>query len=290
MRPESYQTFAELLESFVIEASSAMNMVGSDTGGSDVVKYLHSKMGLSHDLQYTPIDKISWSDIKGRSAGNWVLIKGAKGVGAIKAIGDRYEAVAGTGGEPKEYLASKGGDILDFLKGEIGKLQKFYMARGTSAVATKQRQRADSKKGTDGSEVNKDTIVKKFRPLWVRAMNSAIADIKGHVANMIKNDAFGKAMKKLKYVENLQSSLEELESGDTDTSEYIRNAVQTAIYMAASHYYPEQTGNIIRSSYSSSYSTQFPEGPRQLLQDISKGDTKKLGTVLGFFKRALISG
>jgi hypothetical protein len=27
-----------------------------------------------------------------------------------------------------------------------------------------------------------------------------------------------------------------------------------------------------------------------LLQDISQGDTKKLGTVLGFFKRALISG
>jgi hypothetical protein len=27
-----------------------------------------------------------------------------------------------------------------------------------------------------------------------------------------------------------------------------------------------------------------------LLKDISAGDTKKLGTVLGFFKRTLISG
>jgi hypothetical protein len=59
--------------------------------------------------------------------------------------------------------------------------------------------------------------------------------------------------------------------------------------MAASHYYPEQTGNISKD-YGGSYTAQNNEGPRQLLQDISQGDTKKLGTVLGFFKRALISG
>jgi hypothetical protein len=163
------------------------------------------------------------------------------------------------------------------------------MAYGTTDVKSKQKKRADYKKGTDGTEVNKETLVKKFRPLWVRAMSSAIADIKGHVANMIKNDAFGKAMKKLKYIESLQSSLDELESGESDTPQYIRTAVQTAIYMAASHYYPEQTGNFSKD-YSGVYSTQFSEGPRQLLQDISNGDSKKLGTVLGFFKRALISG
>jgi hypothetical protein len=106
---------------------------------------------------------------------------------------------------------------------------------------------------------------------------------------MIKNDAFAKAMKKLKYVESLQSSLEELESGESDTPEFISRSVQTAIYMAASHYYPEQTGSFSKD-YGGRYSTQFPEGPRQLLKDISGGDTKKLGTVLGFFKRALISG
>jgi hypothetical protein len=61
--------------------------------------------------------------------------------------------------------------------------------------------------------------------------------------------------------------------------------------MAASNHYPEQTGNIERSRWGSSgYSAQFSEGPAQLLKDISAGDQKKLGTVLGFFKRTLISG
>ena len=290
MNPQSYKTFAHLLEGFVIEASSAMNMVASDPGGSDVVKFLHSKMGLSHDLTYNQIEKISWSDLKGRSLGNWVLIKGSNGVGAIKATNDRYEAVASTGSnDVDEFRDSKGGNVLDFLKGKIGKLQKFYMARGTAAVRDKQRKRADAQAGAGAAEVNRETLVKKFKPLWVRAMTAAIADIKGHVANMIKNDAYGKAMKKLRYIESLQASLEELESGGDDTPQFIRRSVQTAIYMSASHYYPEQTGNITRN-YGDEYSTQFHEGPRQLLKDIAEGDTKKLGTVLGFFKKALISG
>jgi hypothetical protein len=289
MNPQSYQIFAELLESFVAEDSTAMKVLAANPGGQEVVKHLHKSMDLAHDLGYTPIDKISWSEIKGRSYGAWVLIKGSKGTGAIKANRDDYSVVASTGGEVLKWRDSKGGNVLDFLKTEIGKLQTFYSARGTRAVSDKQQKRAEYKKGSDGTEVNKDTLVKKFRPLWVRAMNSAIADIKGHVANMIKNDAFGKAMKKLKYVESLQSSLEELESGDADTPEFIRRSVQTAIYMAASHYYPEQTGTI-NKDYGGSYTAENSEGPRQLLQDISKGDTKKLGTVLGFFKRALISG
>jgi len=289
MNPQTCQTFAQLLESFINEASSAMDMVAKNSGGPEVVRHLHKNMGLAHDLAYQPIDKISWSEIKGRSYGHWVLIKGSGGTGAIKANRDDYTAVASSGGEVRTLRNSKGGNILDFLKGEIGKLQGFYSARGTSVVGQKQQKRSDAKAGAGPQEVSKETLVKKFRPLWVRAMNSAIADIKGHIANMIKNDAFNKAAKKLKYLESLQSSLEELEAGSEDTPNYIREAVQTAIYMAASHHYPEQTGSINRG-YGGSYSTQFSEGPRQLLKDISTGDTKKLGTVLGFFKRALISG
>jgi len=290
MRPESYQLFAQLLEGHLLEASSAMNMLATKPGGPEVVKHLHQSMKLAHDLGYSPIDKISWSELKGSSYGKWVLIQGATGTGAIKAINDRYEAVASVGGEVKQFRDSKGGNVLDFLKGEIGKLQKFYTARGSRAVDDKQKKRAEFKQGAGAQEVNRETLVKKFKPLWVRAMTAAIADIKGHVANMIKNDAFAKASKKLKYIESLQTSLEELEGGSTDTPEFISRAVQTAIYMAASYHYPDQTGNITKSGWGGGYSAQSEEGPRLLLKDISSGDTKKLGTVLGFFKRTLISG
>lgn len=290
MRSESYQLFAQLLESHLNEVSTSMSLIAGQTGGKEVVQALHKDMQLAHDIGYRPIDKISWSDLKGSYEGAWVIIQGAKGTGAIKAgRNGNYDAVASSGGPVKTTSDGRGGNILDFLKGEIGKLQKFYVGKNTRAVSDKQRKRADQQKGLDQT-VTQDTLVKKFKPLWARAITASIADIKGHVANMIKNDAFSKAKRKLEYVERLQNSLDELDAGNTDTPNFIGPSINSAVLMAAAHYYPETTGNLERSRYSSGLQAQFNEGPAQLLKDISAGDQKKLGTVLSFFKRSLISG
>ncbi len=290
MRPESYQLFSQLLESFIDEASTSLNLIGSNPGGQEVIKTLHKNMGLAHDIGYRPVDKISWSDLKNMYQGAWVIIVGAKGTGAIKARNSSYEALASVGGEVQQKSDGRGGNILDFLKANIGKLQKFYVAKNTDYVSKTQRKRAEYKKGSDGVNVTQETLIKKFKPLWAKAITAAIADVKGHVSNMIKNDSFEKAKKKLNHIETLQRGLESLEAGTLeDSPDFIRGAVNTAVLMAASHHYPEQTGSITRG-YGRDYSAQFHEGPQQLLKDISAGDQKKLGTVLGFFKRNLISG
>lgn len=289
MNLESHKIFAQLCEAYVNEASTAMNLIAGKAGGPEVVRKLHKDMKLAHDLGYSPRDKISWSDIKGTSYGYWVIVQADNGTGAIRSINDRYEAVASTGGEVKSFTDTKGGNILDFFKNEIGKPRKFFVARNTRAVSDKQQKRAGDKP-SDAAVVTKDTIVKKFKPLWIRAMTAAIADIKGHIANMIKNDAFEKAKKKLGYLDSLYASLEELQAGATDTSEYVERAVNMAVLMAASHHFPEQTGNIERSRWGGGVSAQFSEGPDMLLKAIAGGDTAKLGTVLGFFKKALITG
>lgn len=290
MKPQSYKLFAELLEGYVDEASTSMDLISGNTGGKEVVLALHKDMQLAHNQDYRQVDKISWSELKGSYNGAWVIIKGSTGTGAIKARGDTYDAMASTGGPVDTTTDSRGGNILDFLKSKIGKLQKFYVGKGSKAVDDKRKKRADSQKGL-GNEVSVDSLTKKFKPLWAKAVSAAIADIKGHIANQIKNDAFEKAEKKLSQVRNLQNAMDLLERGDSDVPSSVSSAINTAVIMAASHHYPEQTGNISKSGYGrSGYNAQFPEGPRQLLQDISAGDQKKLGTVLGFFKRTLISG
>ena len=290
MRTESYQLFAHLLEGFVNEASTSMSLISNSPGGKEVVQALHKDLSLAHDIGYHPVGKISWSDLKNMYQGAWVIIIGSKGTGAIKASNGNYDAVASSGGPVNTTRDGRGGNILDFLKAEIGKLNKFYVGKNTRAVQDKRKKRADQKTGAGGSEVTKDTLVMKFKPLWSRAITAAIADIKGHVANMIKNDAFGKAQKKLNHIESLQTGLERLEGGDTDPPGFVGAAINSAVLMAASHFYPETTGNIERSRYGGGISSQFHEGPQQLLKDIAAGDQKKLGTVLAFFKRSLISG
>ncbi len=290
MRPESYQLFAQLLEAHIDEASTSMNLIAGNPGGKEVIQKLHKDMALAHDIGYQSVGKISWSDLKGMYQGAWVIIQGAKGTGAIKATQNGYEAVASSGGETRSINDGRGGNILDFLKGEIGKLNKFYVGKNTRTVRDKKSKRADQKKGAGATgEVTQETLIKKFRPLWIRAITAAVADVKGHIANMIKNDAFGKAQRKLNHLEKLQNGLEGLEAGNEDTPEFIGTAVSSAVLMASSHFYPETTGSITKS-YGGRYSSQFSEGPQQLLKDIAAGDQKKLGAVLGFFKRALITG
>ena len=290
MRTESYQVFAQLLEGYVNEASTTMSLIAGQPGGKEVIQKLHKDMQLAHDIGYKPVDKISWSELKDSYKGAWVIIQGTKGTGAIRAKGGNYEAVASTGGETRSVSDGRGGNIIDFLKGEIGKLQKYYVGKNTTSVPDKQKERAAQQAGADGVEVTQATLVKKFKPLWARAITASIADVKGHIANMIKNDAFEKAKKKLNHIESLQNGLEQLEAGDKDTPNFVNTAINSAVLMTAAHYYPETTGNIERSRYGGGVSAQFNEGPAQLLKDIAAGDQKKLGTVLSFFKRSLISG
>lgn len=292
MRPEAFQLFAQMCESMLDEASTSLSLIQNNSGGTEVIKKLHKDQKLAHDQNYKSVPKISWSDLKGNWRGAWVIIQGERGTGAIKASGGNtgdYMAVASSGGETRSMNDSRGGNVIDFLKGEIGKLQKFYVGSNTTAVIDKQKKRAGLQQ-TASNQMSNDTLVMKFKPLWARAITAAVADVKGHIANQIKNDAFEKAQRKLERVQQLQTAAEALETGTlSDVPEFIQSAVQTAVLMSAAHYYPEQTGDITRS-YSRRYSSAQEEGPRQLLADISNGDTKKLGTILSFFKRALISG
>lgn len=290
---QAYKAFAHLCES-ITEASTSMNLITDHPGGQQVIKKLHQGMSLAHNLEYQEIPKISWSDLKDSYRGAWVIMRCSNGTAAIKATGGTtgsYTAVVSDGGETRSVSDGRGGTILDFIKSEVGKPVKFFSSKNTTAVTDKQRQRKDRQQGAGPQPMNVETLVKKFKPLWVRALTAAIADIKGHVANMIKNDAFDKAKKKIERVEKLQNSIEGLESGNIDSNgpDSVRSSVNTAIMMAASYHYPNETGEI-RRAYSGNYQPERSEGVTKLLQDISNGDQKKLGTVLGFFKRTLISG
>ena len=291
MKPETYQLFAQLCESIALEASSSMSLIQTLPGGPQVVQFLHKTKGLSHDQEYREIPKISWSELKDMSRGGWVLLKYPKGTGAIKQQGGGYEAVASTGSDPVTFKNDRGGNILDFLKGELGGNPKsMFIGRDSGAVSQTRRNRQERDAEMNrATQLSPEAIMKKFRPLWAKAINAAIADIKGMIATQIKNDAFDKAEKKLKQVTVLRNGLEDLDSGSSDTPGFVKNSLQQALALTAGHYYPEETGEITRSSYGG-YSGNNEKGIGLVLKDISGGDQNKLGTVLAFFKRALISG
>ena len=172
MRIESYQVFAQLLEGYVNEASTTMSLIAGQPGGKEVIQKLHKDMQLAHDIGYKQVDKISWSELKDSYRGAWVIIQGTKGTGAIRARNSSYEAVASTGGETRSVSDGRGGNIIDFLKGEIGKLNKFYVGKNTTAVPDK----AVGVLGTIGIGVNRPmTILVPVRPLVSFPVNFELA-------------------------------------------------------------------------------------------------------------------
>jgi hypothetical protein len=293
MKLSTHQLFAQLCESLVDldEASSAMSLLGKTPGAQQVVKKLHSQDKLSHNQDFSKIQKISWSDLKNRWPSGWVLCTGPKGTGAIKARNGNYQAIASTGEEPVGFQDAKGGNVLDFLQGKLGgKWEKYTYWIGTENKYASDKANSRKQNSPEPKAMNQEALLKKFRPLWAKATQAAIADCKGMVATMVKNDAYEKAERKISQLKSLETVLDTIESGDTDVPSAIKGAIGSAIVMAASHYYPDETGEISKPRYGGGYSSERSEGTTKLLQDLSNGDTKKLGTVLGFFKRSLISG
>ena len=289
MNLQTHQLFAQLCESVMFEASTTMDLIKGLPGGQEVVKYLHSNEKLSHAQSYRQIDKISWNDLKDSYRGSWVIMKYPRGVGAIKQTQGSYKALASNGGEVETFNDSRGGNIMDFLKEKLGgKPMAFYSGIDKGVVKDIQTKRAGQKKGAGGSATSIESLVNKFKPLWVRAATAAIADIKGMVGIMVKNDSFDKASTKLSQLRDLNNALTSLENEDGSVPNIFNKAVQTAVILTASHYYPDDTRDITRA-YGGEYRAGSDVGVNKLLSDISGGDTKKLGTILSFFKRSLIS-
>lgn len=280
--------FAQLCEGVLFEYSSSMQILRKLPGGSNLIKMLHQTQGLSHDQEYTEVPKISWNDLKNRTS--WVLLQYPNGVGAIKQKSGSYEAIASTETEIEEFYSDRGGNILNFFKNRLGgNPRKIFVGKDFGTVRSKQSQRSQNKQSTDKPRIDRETLLIKFKPLWSKAISAAVADVKGIVGQMIKNDAFDKASNKIKHLQTLTNMQDQFEVDPSDVQSKLGPAINKAILLAAAYHYPEETGEV-RKTWGSNWEAASNDGPNKLLQDISSGDTTKMGTILSFFKKVLITG
>jgi hypothetical protein len=283
----NYKYFALLCESLLVEASTTSDIISRHPGGQMLMKHMHQKHGLLHDQQYEEIPKISWRVVK-EEAKTWLLLIGSLGVGAIKWSNktDKYHAIVATRGEIESFADDRAGNVVDFLKTRIGTVRKMYLGAEDIGSRRKIIQRhAITKAATPVEEMTVDKLVQKFKPLFFKAVEQAKADIKGIVSHMVKNDLYNKAKARLDKIIKLETALEEIRGNQVPG--IVRSAVNDAVILAAKHFYPAEAGDIIKT-YQSGYVLNNSDVITKLLQDIANGDTKKLGSILGFLKQRLI--
>ena len=311
MQQKSINIFVTLLENLVVtEASTSASIIGRIPGGKTLITYMHKNMDLAHDQQYEEVKKLSWSELKSKNTWNnaglsWVLVKGKEGFGAISAT-DSYQALAVYDGEVVQKRDERGGNIIDWLKGYIGPIQSYYVGKSTGEVRKKKVARTGAKPVPTEQFTDIPTftliLMKKFKPLWIKAVEAAQADIKGFLGTQLKNNAYDKADKKIARLKALDKVLSALDDGKNPTTDnndryddpfvIMKHSLHNAILMAAHHYYPDMTRGFQDRSRSYGRTSMLNDSSAvlKLFNDIRNGDTSKLGTILGFFKKGLISG
>ncbi|MGA1047709.1 MAG: hypothetical protein ACO3UU_06840, partial [Minisyncoccia bacterium] len=83
----------------------------------------------------------------------------------------------------------------------------------------------------------------------------------------------------------LDKKIEDFELGLHTEDRPFLTAIRYAISLAAQHYYPELSGGIRGTG---DYVKVDIEGLNKLVDDIKNGDTKKLSTVLQYFKNMVL--
>ena len=300
---DDYKYFSQLCESIVTEASTVMAQFNGP-GAQEVLKQLHSKEALGHDVKPEPAIRPKWTDLKDKP-GTWLLIAGNKGFGAVRYLGsDTYRSRASRSGsyqiftsngrpDPDEgnmiysTFADNVTDANGLLKSIIGDARKFYFVDSEYAKQLNQN-RGKNKPISDFNSVNVTTLTKRFKPLFRKILVASKADINGVIASMAKNDAHHKVDKKIDQIKLIDQAIHGL---DNDAiSDVLGNAVSASVILTARYYYPQLTGNVT-SGYryrDNSLSAEKNDGVVKVLADIANGDREKLSAVLAYLKRSLV--
>ena len=302
------QQFAYLCESMLNEVSTAIDLMKRLPAADVLLKELHKKYKLPHDVQWESVKKPNWSMLK-KSAGwhnpSWILFAGPEGSAAVSTAPntEKYIVNVVTAGdtETHQYYSTRGDDIMATISDKIGgRPTSIWQAITDTTLYDKQKKRMDliQRSQVPGSRaLEPDEIAVKFRPLMQRAIRAAIADIQGFAIMQLKNNNRAGVLRKLERIDALEAMAENLEGfKDNRMPNNLVNVIMNAVSMTAAYYYPDMTGgldnNYRRSTNRSPFSVSVPdnnEGVQQLLKDLHAGDTKKLGTVLAFFKRSLLA-
>jgi len=317
MAKKGHYLFAKLCESIMNEASTTIDAIKKVPGGTEIGKYMHKNADIPHNADFRPTTDIVLGRRGAYDGGRWYIIAGEKGAGAILYNNNnrQYRVILprpsniplghdfgnkwlGDKGDEKfiDLITSSGNGAKLLMKKAIGKTVELYTVgagAGRDLQGKKtQRQGYKQPSATDtlSYENAEQFLLKKFKPTFLRTLKQAEAEYKGMLNIMLKGGSYKKMEEKIRYLQKLDDYIARLEAGklsDRQIMEIFGHPIKQALMISAQHFYPEVTGGIDRVFGSVRLGDK--QGLYDLINDISKGDTKKLSTVLSYFKNAILA-
>jgi len=304
VRAMFHKAMGHILGEMLEEDSTIGDTVRSSPYSDVLVRSVHEKLKIPHD------QKVSWRDVKTISP-NFVILSGSRGTAAVRWNGssDQWYIITATGAGLHPYTSHSINAAMQNIKEDIGMITGSYEAdpegkarawRGAASgrsgeVDVKQEKRKQARTITNPKSLdpkadmstNLKAIQKKLRPLYTKYIQQAMADIKGVIGMQLKADAHDRAGQKLNLLKNLKDMADEIENYPNSIPDDILKSLQPALYMTAAYFYPDQTGELGRP-HRGGLEPQSKEGSRLVIKDIANGDSKKLATLMSFFKQTLL--
>lgn len=178
--------------------------------------------------------------------------------------------------------------ILPVIKAATGKVNvrsgEILVAdirqKHTGKISQRQQRSQASKQDTESTTV----AYRKIYRLVPGILRQVEADIMGNVQSLIKNKSYERAKQKIERLDTIRN-LEDNITADS-SNYYLMRSNDLALYMTASHLFPEQTGEITRSY--GGYGVEDTKGVERVVALIANNDRPTLSMFLAFFKRALL--
>ena len=305
-----HKAMGHILGEMLEEDSTIGDTVRSSPYSDVLVRAVHEKLKIPHDQKWVKTQKVSWKDVKAISP-NFVILAGSRGTAAIRWNGpnDQWYAVTATGEGIHPYTNSSINAVMVEIKEDIGMITGSYEAdtegkhrawRGSSKddsgevdvtrAARKKARTISNPNMLDpdaGENQNMAAIKNKLRPLYVKYIEQAMADVKGVIGMQLKADAYDRALQKINILRSLKAMSNHIKNNPDDIPSDIMDRLKPALLMTAAYFYPDETGDITRNRYGS-VTPASHEGARHVVKDIAKGDVKKLATMMNFFKQSLL--
>jgi hypothetical protein len=299
-----YQGFAQLCEhTIVTEYSSAIALAKDRPSLPYVVKAALKKFKVPYDLEWLPVNPKSLTrEIPYRQL-FLILVIGAEG-SAIVAAAPRtktlynFQVIIGNevtgeiGAAPTSAQTVK--KLLDQIKATIG-FKSLYFAEYPSQTAAERKIELNrylekekfNNQGLDSYSVQ--FFYKKFKPLLIKTITKAEADIKGFINTLIASGNYEEARAKLNYLERLQKQKEELLNQAESGQMFILRVLRNSLMLTAKYLYPNDVDDDLGLIPGSFFvNPKVGKAFEMIVKKIEAGDMKTLGIVLGFFKRTLL--
>jgi hypothetical protein len=290
----TYKLFEKLCRQALTEWSTVNHLIKQYPSGKQLMRELHKKYNLPHNLEFREVEKILWRDLSSEIGLAICIGKNRDAAAIYSGSRDSYRAIAVVNGEIKHFDDERGGNVKDWVESHIGKVKRIFVAKETAEHRSKKYNRQKLANIVKHSEtISTDKLLKKFSPILRTSIEQVKADVKGMLSSAIKSDAYSKVEKKIEKLKKLEHALAHIENNnfeDRNLKHMLEKAINYAITMSAKHFYPDDTE--IEKSYGGQIAAiryyDRPNGVDKLLNDISLGESKKVSSVLGFFKKGLL--